>query len=104
MRRATIHSTPELEALARLAASLRRARRRRRLTQDDMALRMAVSRSTYRALEQGNPGVSMGLLLRALFVLGYPERLGSLLDHDPIGDDLDDAYGPKRVRSGLADF
>lgn len=102
----TAHSTLELDNLATLGRSLRLARRRRHLTQEQMASRMGVSRPTYGQLEQGKATVALGILLRALTVLGYPERLGSLLVNDPIGDELDDAAGPQRVRNpnGLADF
>lgn len=102
----TALSTPELDNLATLGQSLRLARRRRNLTQDEMADRMGVSRPTYSQLERGTPTVGLGILLRALTILGYPERLGGLLSEDTIGDAMDDSSGRQRIRKphGLADF
>ncbi|MQP68167.1 helix-turn-helix domain-containing protein [Niveispirillum sp. SYP-B3756] len=103
---ATALSSPELDNLAVLGQSLRLARRRRNLTQDEMADRMGVSRPTYSQLERGSATVGLGILLRAMTVLGYPERIGGLLAEDPIGDAMDDASGRQRIRKphGLADF
>jgi len=96
----------EREALTRLGQTLKLGRLRRNLSQQDMAERMGVSRSTIIALENGTPGIAIGTLLKALDIFGYPERLGSLLADDPIGDELDLATGRQRVRHrhDMADF
>ena len=57
-------------ALRNLGRGIQLARRRRRIRQRDLAARMGVSVSTLRALEAGEPGVSMGSLAMALLSLG----------------------------------
>ena len=105
MKRPTIHSGEELDSLAALGRGLALARRRRRLTQATMADRMGVNRQTYMALERNPASVSIGVLLRALGVLGYPARLGALMAQDPIGEKLEEALGVQRVREpDVADF
>ena len=86
--------------LRKLGKDISIARRGRRLSTQDMADRMGVSRSTLARLEAGDPGVSLNALCMALVALGLPDRLGDLVDQskDDIGlllaqDDL-----PRRVR------
>ena len=76
------------------------ARRRRRIRQRDMAARMGVSVSTLRALEAGEPGVSIGSFAMALLALGNLSRLDDLGDvgQDDIGLLMDIDALPKRVR------
>jgi len=106
MKRTPAPLPPEQTSADRLAQTLRRARHDRRLTMEDMANRAGVTRKTYSALEKGSTRVSIGVLLRVLTVLGYPERLGQMLESDPIGDALAEAHGPKRIRErgDVADF
>jgi len=106
MRAVVTTSTDERQALERLGQTLKLARLRRNLSQNEFAERMGVSRLTVVALEQGKPGVSIGALLKALTVLGYTERLGELLASDPIGDSLDLTEGRRRAgaRNDVADF
>ena len=76
------------------------ARRRRRIRQRDLAARMGVSVSTLRALEAGEPGVSMGSFAMALLALGMLSRLDDLGDvgQDDIGLLMDIDTLPQRVR------
>jgi transcriptional regulator with XRE-family HTH domain len=106
MRSTTVLSSTELESLARLGQTIRLARLRRNLSQDELAERVGVTRPSIIALERGKPGVAIGILLRTLTVLGYTERLGEVLSSDPIGDDIDLVAGRLRagVRSHVADF
>ncbi len=92
-----ILSTPELEALDRLGRTLRLARLRRDLTQAELGERMGVARGAVAALEEGSAGTGVGVLLKALTVMGYADRLGELLASDPIGDDIDLATGRQRA-------
>ena len=63
--------SPSASAVLRnLGHGIQLARRRRRIRQRDMAARMGVSVSTLRALEAGEPGVSMGGFAMALLTLG----------------------------------
>lgn len=94
-----------------LPASLRRAlvslgdevatwRKLRGLTQDQLADRSDVSRSTLKRLERGDGGVSTENLLRILRGLGILELLAGALDpyESDIGRLRSDQQLPKRVR------
>lgn len=59
---------------ARLAASLRDRRRRRSLTQADLAKRLQSSQSRIAKMEAGDPSVSLDLLIRSLLILGMSCR------------------------------
>jgi len=59
-----------------------------------------VAKSTYARMEKGDAAVAMGAYAMALFVLGFGEALGDLIDarHDERGLMLDEERLPKRVR------
>ena len=59
-----------IELKLRLAASLREFRRRRRLTQADLAKLLKSSQSRVAKMETGDPSVSLDLLIRSLLALG----------------------------------
>jgi DNA-binding XRE family transcriptional regulator len=79
---------------------LARARRKRRLTVAMMAERVGVAKGTYARMEKGDPAVSMGAYAMALYVLGFGESFGDLVDmrSDEHGLILDEERLPKRVR------
>ena len=87
-------------SLAKLGADLAVARRKRALTMQMMAERLGVAKSTYVRVEKGDPSVTMGVYAMAMFVLGFGEPLGQIVD--PRGDEqgllLDVERLPKRVR------
>ena len=87
-------------SLKKLGADLKLARRKRRLTTQMMAERMGVGKSTYLRLEKGDPTVSMGTYAMALFVLGFGDILGDIVDsrHDDQGLLLEEHNLPQRVR------
>ena len=87
-------------ALRNLGHSIRLARRRRRVRQRDLAARVGVSVSTLRAMEAGDPGVSMGTFAMALLALGILSRLDDLADagQDDIALFMDIDALPQRVR------
>ncbi|ARJ65025.1 hypothetical protein WV31_04770 [Magnetospirillum sp. ME-1] len=103
MRKVYLTSTEE-EAVETLGRRVRAARLRRNLSQEDLAERAGVTRKTIAALEAGEAGVSVGVLAKALYILGYPDRLAGLLETDPIGEDLE--TGRKRAgrSEGVAPF
>lgn len=86
--------------LARLGADIAVARKRRRISLRDMAARMSVSLSTLQRLERGEPAVSLGVLLSALWVLQLHDRVDGLLDPggDRVGLLLELERLPKRLR------
>jgi len=87
-------------SLTKFGKDLARARRKRRLTAAMMAERIGVAKSTYARMEKGDAAVAMGAYAMSLFVLGFGEALGDLIDarHDERGLILDEERLPKRVR------
>jgi DNA-binding XRE family transcriptional regulator len=87
-------------SLTKFGTDIALARKRRSLTTRMMAERLGVAKSTYLRVEKGDPTVSMGTYAMGLFVLGFGEALGNLID--PRSDDqgllLDTERLPKRVR------
>src|SRR5438552_15999302 len=59
---------------ARLSIGLRERRRRRGLTQADLANRLQSSQSRIATQEAGDPSVSLDLLVRSLLTLGTSRR------------------------------
>lgn len=87
--------------LRALGMDLSAARRRRRIPVALMAERAFISRTTLARVEQGDPGVSMGIYASVLFVLGMADRLGEVADaaHDPLGLSLEEERLPQRIRT-----
>jgi transcriptional regulator with XRE-family HTH domain len=88
-------------ALKALGHNIELARRRRGMSQADLASRMGVSVSTVRRLEDGHSGTALTYLGSALQVFGELEKLRLLLDTptDSVGLALMDADLPTRVYS-----
>jgi predicted transcriptional regulator len=59
-----------IELKLKLADGLRKHRRRRRLTQIELARRVKSSQSRVAKMEAGDPSVSLDLLFRSLLALG----------------------------------
>jgi len=91
---------PVKRILAKLGADVKAARLRRRITMTLMAERAFVARSTLQKVEQGDPGVSLGVYATVLFILGLSERIADLADvgTDSVGLQLDEERLPQRVR------
>ncbi len=87
-------------SLGKFGGDIATARRKRGLTIQALAERMGVAKNTYLRAEKGNPGVGLGVYAMALFVLGFGDPLGSLIDvsRDDTGLLLDEGRLPKRVR------
>jgi len=87
-------------SLVKLGVDLATARKKRNLTAVMMAERLGVAKSTYLRVEKGDPTVSMGVYAMALFVLGFDDALGEIVDprRDDQGLLLDVERLPKRVR------
>jgi len=87
------------ERLQEIGRRLRIARKRRRITQSDMARRMFVTEKTLSRLETGDPGVGLGVFFSALSVLDLIDQTGDLVhpDRDGIGGWLDRRRLPERV-------
>jgi transcriptional regulator with XRE-family HTH domain len=61
-----------------------------------MAQRAMISRTTLAKVENGDPGISIGIFATVLFVLGMTERLTDIADasHDRTGLDLEVRNSP----------
>ncbi len=87
-------------SLVKFGHDLAVARRKRHVTVAMMAERTGLAKSTYARIEKGDPAVAMGAYAMALFVLGFGEVFGDLIDvhRDAAGLLLDEERLPKRVR------
>jgi len=74
-----------------LGENIKLARRRRRLSTNQVAERANISRSTLWLVEKGDPGVAMGTYLQVLFVLGLEKDLERIAADDEFGRGLQDA-------------
>jgi transcriptional regulator with XRE-family HTH domain len=91
---------PVIRTLKKLGSDIRNARLRRRISTAIMAERASITRTTLAKVEQGHPGVSLGIFATILFILGMSDRLSDLVDlsHDPVGLELEEERLPKRIR------
>lgn len=83
---------PAAEKILReLGENIRLARKRRRLSLQQVAERADIARSTLGLIEKGSPGVAMSAYLQVLFVLGLEKDLQHVAADDPLGRKLQDA-------------
>ncbi|MEZ4223436.1 MAG: helix-turn-helix transcriptional regulator [Polyangiaceae bacterium] len=76
--------------LVALGVRLSAARKRRRMTQNTLAVRAGISVPTLRKLESGDAGVSLAAVLRILQVLGLSADIDRLAADDELGRRLQD--------------
>lgn len=95
-----IVTPPHLLAQSKeLGARISRLRKARRVLQSDAALRAGISRPTAGRIEAGDPGRTVGQLLRYLHVIAPGVSLRQLLqESDPSLLALTEAEKTKRVR------
>jgi predicted transcriptional regulator len=72
--RLTAKEAAYVELKVQLAIGLREWRRRRKLTQAELAKRLQSSQSRIAKMEAGDPSVSLDLLIRSLLTLGASRR------------------------------
>ncbi len=70
--------------------NLKLARKRRKLTSQQVAERAGIDRGTLREVERGNPGVSFGAYVNVLRVFNLQEDIVKLAADDPLGRKLQD--------------
>ena len=70
----TAEEAAYVELKVRLAIGLREWRRRRKLTQGQLAKRLQSSQSRIAKMEAGDPSVSLDLLIKSLLMVGASRR------------------------------
>ena len=87
-------------SLTKFGGDIALARKKRALTIQMMAERLGVAKTTYLRVEQGDPTVTIGIYAMALFVLGFGDAFGELIDarRDEQGMLFEIQRLPQRVR------
>lgn len=85
------------EALIRLGRNIRTARLRRKLTREDLAGRIGISRQVLAQIEKGKPTTAVAAYLGALWALGLLNQLRDVADpdRDEEGKTLERVRSPK---------
>ena len=92
--------------LAQLGENIKLARRRRRISTQQLAERAGISRATLWQIEKGTPSVAMGAYFMVLHALGLEQDFLKLAGEDILGRKLQDAglltrqRAPKRKPTG----
>lgn len=101
MARTTHPPFPALRQILRdVGENIRLARRRRGYSAKLLAERAGLSRPTLRAVERGEPGVTMGAYANALHSLGLARDLAQIAKDDELGRKLQDIALSSRSRPG----
>lgn len=96
----TTASFPAVERRLRaLGERVRLARLRRRITATLLAERAGMSRPTLRAIERGDPGVTLGSIANVLHSLGLDADLDAVAADDELGRKLQDLALTERPRT-----
>lgn len=100
-----------VDRLKKLGQDIAVARKRRHLSRRDIAARMMVNLKTVERLERGDPGVGIGIVAGALWILGMDRRLGDLVspesDSTGLQEDIKNLprdFRKTRKRSDQFDF
>ena len=78
------------EVLKQMGENIKLARKRRKLTQEQVAERADIVRSTLYLIETGNPSVTIGAYFNVLRVLGLQDDFLKLAADDEFGRKLQD--------------
>jgi transcriptional regulator with XRE-family HTH domain len=100
MARATTVQFPALtRILEGLGDNIRLARLRRKLSAQLLAERAGMSRTTLRAIEKGEAGVTLGAYANVLHCLGLEKDLELVARDDTLGRKLQDVGLPTKIRA-----
>lgn len=91
MKRQNVIYPKAAKALRTLGENLHLARKRRKITAKMMAERANLSLMTLRALERGEPHVSMCNYMAVIACLGFQDDIAKVAANDVLGRDLQDA-------------
>jgi transcriptional regulator with XRE-family HTH domain len=92
MGRRTVAPLPVLRRLLiQLGENIRLARLRRKFSAAIVAERAGMARNTLRAIERGDPSVTLGAYANVLLTLGLEKDLGLIAHDDVLGRKLQDA-------------
>ena len=100
MPRKKIHPFPAVQRLlTELGENIRLARLRRKFSAALVAERAGIARNTLRAIENGDPKVTLGAYANVLHSLGLEKELARLGRDDELGHRLQDAGLSVRARA-----
>lgn len=100
MGRATTKPFPVIQRLlAEVGENIRLARLRRRFSAALVAERAGMTRNTLRAIERGDPGVTLGAYANVLLSLRLEKDLSLIARDDELGRKLQDIGLPARARA-----
>ncbi len=92
MRTKNVTLLPKVQkAVSTLGENLKLARLRRRYSMEQVAERANISRPTLQSIEEGHPQVSIGAIVKVLFVLGLEKDILEVALDDKLGRRLQDA-------------
>ena len=98
-RKTTVQFPALIRILKELGGNIRLARLRRKLSAQLVAARAGMSRTTLRAVEHGEAGVTLGAYANVLMCLGLENDLARIAADDELGRKLQDAELPTKTRS-----
>lgn len=100
MSKKTNKPLPVVQRLLRqLGENIHLARLRRRFPAAIVAERAGIARNTLRAIERGEPSVSLGSYANVLLSLGLEKDLSFIARDDELGRKLQDAGLPTKARA-----
>ena len=98
-RKTTVQMPAVKRLLEELGENIRLARLRRRLPAQLLAERAGMSRTTLRAVEKGEAGVTLGAYANVLHCLGLESDLALVAREDVLGRKRQDAGLPTKARA-----
>ncbi len=98
-RKTTIQLPALRRILKELGDNIKMARLRRKLSAQLVAARAGMSRTTLRAIENGEAGVTMGAYANVLMCLGLENDLKRIAHDDVLGRKLQDAGLVTKMRA-----
>src|SRR5262245_7484187 len=91
MKRSIVTLPSSDKILKRLGENIKLARKRRKLTTEQVSERADISRATLWQVEKGSASVALGIYCQVLFVLGLEKDLLKIAADDELGRKLQDA-------------